>query len=284
MKKTYKILISTLLLFAIVIASVVYIKTHNIAVLEPKGFIGLKEKDLIITASLLMLIVVIPVFFMAGYFVFKFREEKQEHHAPDWEHNTIAECCWWGVPTVIITCLAVITWKSSFELSPFKALESDKKPITIQVIALQWKWLFMYPDTGLCTLNYLKVPVGTPIHFQITSDAPMNSFWIPQLGGQIYAMPGMRSTINLIADEEGVYQGLSSNISGTGFASMNFKLEAVSLSDYENWQQQAKSSSGFSMDDYNLLVKPSIENETRNYRLSERDLFNQVVMKYMQTN
>lgn len=282
MKKSYKWLIALLTILAMIAASVVFIKTHNIPVLEPKGFIGEKEKDLIITASLLMLIVVIPVYIFAFYFSWKYREGSNAKHTPDWEHNTIAEVCWWGVPFIIITCLAVITWKSSFELSPFKDIASDKKAVKIQAIALQYKWLFLYPEEGIATINYIKFPVNTPIKFEITADAPMNSFWIPQLGGQIYAMPAMRSSLNLIASEQGSYRGLSANISGTGFAGMTFEAISTSDDDYSSWISKVKSKTWFSLDDYNRLVKVSENLPQADYALGKKDLFDFILMKYMQ--
>jgi cytochrome o ubiquinol oxidase subunit II len=282
MKKSYKFLIASLLLIAIIAASIVYIKSHNIPVLEPKGFIGVKEKDLIITASLLMLIVVIPVYIFAFYFSWKYKEGSNAKHTPDWEHNTIAEVCWWGVPFVIITCLAVITWKSSFELSPFKEIASDKKAVRIQAIALQYKWLFLYPDEGVATINYIKFPVNTPLKFEITADAPMNSFWIPQLGGQIYAMPAMRSSLNLIASETGSFRGLSANISGTGFAGMMFEAISTTADDYSSWISQARSQSSFSLNDYQNLVKVSENLPKSEYALGKKDLFDFILMKYMQ--
>ena len=228
MKRTFKIAILSLLFLAFVIAGVFFISTHNIAVLEPKGFIGIKERDLIITALLLMLIVVIPVFLFALFFAWKYRESNSKaRHAPDWEHNYIAEYCWWGVPFLLIIILGVITWKSSHELNPFRPIQSDVKPIKIQVVALQWKWLFIYPEQNIATVNYVEFPEKTPINFEITADAPMNSFWIPQLGGQIYAMPAMRSKLHLIANEEGTFRGCSSNISGKGFAGMVFTAKRI---------------------------------------------------------
>ena len=201
MKRGFKIAILVFLALSILAASIVYISNHNIAVLEPKGMIGQKESDLIITASLLMLIVVIPVLIITWAFAWKYRKGNSgSHHAPDWEHNYIAECCWWGVPVVIIIILAVITWKSTHELNPFTPIRNDKKPVVIQVVALQWKWLFIYPEEKIATINFIQFPEKTPIDFEITADAPMNSFWIPQLGGQIYAMPAMRSKLHLIAD------------------------------------------------------------------------------------
>lgn len=282
MKTRYKIIIASLVSLAVIAASIVYIKTHNIPVLEPKGMIGLKEKDLIVTASLLMLIVVIPVFIFAFYFSWKYREGTNAKHTPDWEHNTIAEVCWWGVPFVIIVCLAIITWKSSYELSPFKPIESDKKEIRIQAVALQYKWLFLYPDDGVATINFVKFPVDTPIKFEITADAPMNSFWIPQLGGMIYAMPAMKSTLHLIASSQGVFRGLSSNISGTGFSGMTFEAKVTDEQEYANWLSQAKNSNSFSLEDYKNLVPASENLPQSEYLLSDKDLFDFILMKYMQ--
>ena len=161
-------------------------------------------------------------------------------HAPDWEHNYIAEYCWWGVPIVIIVILAVTTWKSSHDLNPFKPIESEKKPLAIQVVALHWKWLFIYPEQGIATVNFVQFPEKTPINFEITSDAPMNSFWIPQLGGQIYAMPAMRSKLHLIANEIGSFRGVSANISGKGFAGMTFTAKSSSEEDFDAWVQSGK--------------------------------------------
>lgn len=282
MKKSYKLIIASLLTLALLAATVVYIRSHNIPVLEPKGMIGVKEKDLIITASLLMLIVVVPVYVFAFYFSWKFKEGSNEKHSPDWEHNTIAEVCWWGVPFVIIVCLGIITWKSSYELSPFKEIASDKKAVRIQAIALQYKWLFLYPDEGIATINYIKFPLNTPLKFEITADAPMNSFWIPQLGGMIYAMPSMRSSLNLIASEVGTFRGLSSNISGTGFAGMMFEAISTTDEDYNLWLSQAKSSSSFSLENYQNLVQVSQNLPKSEYNLVKRDLFDFILMKYMQ--
>lgn len=284
MKKAFKIAIVVILLLGALAAFTLYISNHDIAVLEPKGIIGEKERDLIITASLLMLIVVIPVFILTWAFAWKYRENNpKSKHEPNWEHNYIAECCWWGVPVVIIVVLAIITWKSSHELNPFKPIDNGVKPMTVQVVALQWKWLFIYPEQNIATINYLQIPEKTPINFEITADAPMNSFWIPQLGGQIYAMPAMRSKLHLIADTVGNYRGCSSNISGSGFAGMYFDVKASSQADFDEWVGQVKKTpQHLSLDVYNALVEPSQFVPVSYYVLTERDLFNQVLMKYMQ--
>src|SRR5689334_2798222 len=145
MKRVYTVTFTVLLVLAALALGALYIASHDIAVLNPSGMIGVKEKDLIITSSLLMLIVVIPVFILMAFFAWRYRASNDKAvHAPDWEHNYIAEYCWWGVPLIIIAILAVITWKSSHELNPFRPLDSPIKPIKIQVVALQWKWLFIY--------------------------------------------------------------------------------------------------------------------------------------------
>jgi cytochrome o ubiquinol oxidase subunit 2 len=283
MKKIFKIILVLLTLIAAIAASVFYIQNSQIPVLKPSGFIAEKEKNLIITASELMLIVAIPVFVMTIFFSWYYREENEKaKHTPDWEHNTLVEYFWWGIPFVIITCLAVITWKSSFELSPFKPLESNKKPLVIQAVALQWKWLFIYPEEGIATINYIRFPVDQPVLFEITADAPMNSFWIPALGGQIYAMPAMRSQLNLIANKKGVFRGLSSNISGTGFSKMTFNAEATSISDYKSWVEKAKDSPLLmNWKTYSSLVKPTETNPVVLYKLEKKNLFDDILMQYM---
>lgn len=277
--------IAFLIVFALAAGTliVLYVGHQNIAVLEPKGSIGAAESDLILTSTLLMLIVVIPVFILAGVFAWKYREgNKEAHHAPDWEHNHIAECCWWGVPCVIVGVLAVLAWRSSHELDPFKPIVNGTEPIEIQVVALDWKWLFIYPQWGIATVNFLQIPEKTPIHFEITADAPMNSFWIPQLGGQIYAMPAMRSQLNLIADTVGRYRGSSANFSGEGFAGMVFTTESTSSTDFLAWVDSVKGSPyRLNVETYGELMKPSQYHPVTYYILEKQDLFDWIIMQYM---
>jgi len=285
MKKGFALaLLGVLALIVAVWVTVWYMQTHSIAVLDSKGAIGEQQSDLIITASQLMLIIVIPVFIMMIFFAWRYRaSNKKAKHAPDWEHNYVAEYCWWGVPLIIIVVLAILTWRSSHRLNPFTPLESDKKALVIQVIALQWKWLFLYPEQGIATLNYVQFPEKTPVAFEITSDAPMNSFWIPQLGGQIYAMPAMRTQLHLIANEPGVFRGASANISGTGFASMHFTAEACSEEKFAEWVSAVRASGQpLGRDEYEALVEPSEKNPVALYVLKQDDLFDAVIMKYME--
>ena len=284
MKKTFKIALLVLLCLAVAALATLYISTHTITVLEPKGMIGEAESDLIITSSLLMLIVVVPVLILTWVFAWKYREgnKKAEHH-PDWEHNHIAECCWWGVPCVIIAILAVLTWKSSHDLNPFKPIKTDVKPIAIQAVALDWKWLFIYPEQGIATVNFIQFPEKTPINFEITADAPMNSFWIPQLGGQIYAMPAMRSKLHLIANEEGTFRGASANISGEGFAGMTFTAQSSSVEAFNLWVESVKQSPNhLSVETYEELVKPTSYHPVEYFILDKPGLFDWIMMKYME--
>ncbi|MDE3048194.1 MAG: COX aromatic rich motif-containing protein, partial [Verrucomicrobiota bacterium] len=196
---------------------------------------------------------------------------------PDLVDNKVAEYFWWGIPAVLTAAICVLTCYKTAELDPYKPIPSEKKTITIQVVALQWKWLFIYPEEQIASVNFLQFPVGAPVRFEITADAPMNSFWIPHLGGQIYAMPGMRTVLHLIADEAGVYRGSSANLSGTGFAGMVFQAKASTEEEFQNWVAQAKASSGL---DYAQLAKPSSYDPVQMYTVAP-GLFDQIVMKYM---
>lgn len=282
MKKTFVVILSLLVVAGLAALLGLYVSTHSVPVLEPKGLISAQERELIITCSLLMLIVVIPVLILTFIFAWRYREGSDKgKHTPDWEHNYIAEMCWWGVPFVIIVILAVITWKTSHELNPFKPIEARKKGIEIQAVALNWKWLFIYPEEGIATINEVQFPEKTPINFEITADAPMNSFWIPQLGGQIYAMPAMRSKLYLMANEEGTFSGRSSNISGKGFSGMVFTAKSRSDEGFREWVEEVKRS-GKELDQttYQALVEPSEYVPVSYYVLTDPDLFDQIITKY----
>lgn len=282
MKKIFKVILLVLIILALVALAGLYISGQNVAVLNPKGMIGLKERRLIVTASELMLIVVIPVFVFAWLFAWRYREGNgKAKHTPDWEHNYIAEYCWWGVPLVIIVILSIITWKSSYELSPFKPIQNGKEPLKIQVVALEWKWLFIYPEQGIATINFVQFPEKTPLQFEITADAPMNSFWIPQLGGQIYAMPAMRTKLHLIADAPGDFRGASANLSGKGFAGMNFIARSSTQEDFDRWVGEGRNSSKrLGMNEYKELVKPSENDPISAYTLTQPNLFDRIIKQY----
>ena len=283
MKASYKLAIFSLSSVAIMLFILLYYLSIGSPILNPKGLIAEKELQIIIIATALMLTVVIPVFVLLFYICWKYRaSNKQATYDPYWDHNILAETIWWGFPFIIIFILSLVTYTSSHELDPFKPIQSDTKPLRIQVVALQWKWLFIYPEEKIATINFFQIPKNTPIKFEITADAPMNSFWLPQLGGQIYAMPAMRSELNLIADESGDYRGSSANISGTGFAGMAFIARASSKEDYDKWVKGVKESQN-SLDgkEYDQLVHPSEYVPVSLYVLKDDDLFDSIIMKYM---
>jgi cytochrome o ubiquinol oxidase subunit 2 len=283
MNKKLKIILFGVLSIGIVVAGMLFMGEGNVAVMDPKGWVALKQRDLIVISTLLMLIVVIPVFILTFGIAWKYRaSNKKAKYTPDWDFNVIAESAWWGIPFIIVIALSVVAWKSSYELDPFKPLESDVKPVKIQVIALQWKWLFIYPEYDIATVNFIQFPEKTPLNFEITADAPMNSFWIPQLGGQIYAMPGMKAKLHLIADEPGSFRGSSANLSGDGFAGMTFVAKASSQAEFEAWIASVKETTNrLTLKEYNKLIRPSENNAVAYYLLQEEDLCDRVVMKYM---
>jgi cytochrome o ubiquinol oxidase subunit 2 len=262
-----------------------FVSTHDIAVLNPEGAVGQKQRDLLIIATLLGLLVIVPVFVMTFGIAWKYRaSNKNAAYQPEWAHSKLFETIWWGVPIAIIIVLGVITWFTSHSLDPYRPLDSDVKPVRVQVVALQWKWLFIYPEEGIATVNYLQIPEKTPINFEITADAPMNAFWIPKLGSQVYAMAGMTTKLHLIANNPGEYQGSSANISGEGFADMNFIVKATSQADYSSWVHSIHGKNEMlTQQTYDSLAKPSVLDDAkpRTYVLHDERLYDRVVMKYM---
>ena len=271
-----------------IIALTVILAGCKSGIIDPQGPIASYELKLLIFSTLLMLIVVIPVIFLTFWFAWRYRSSAtKSKYRPEWSHSTILEIVWWTIPCIIIAILAVITWKTSHELDPYKPLESNKKPLTVQVVALDWKWLFIYPDYKIATVNDLVIPTKRPINFNITSAAPMNSFIIPQLGGQIYAMAGMTTQLHLLADNPGNYRGFSANYTGHGFAHMDFFTHAVSDAKFNSWAYKVSQSSQKHLSwDYfwNHMVKQSVNDPITHYSSVDNDLFDNIVMYYMMPN
>jgi cytochrome o ubiquinol oxidase subunit II len=266
------------------LAAILLLSGCKFALLDPKGDIGVQEKELIITALLLMLVVVIPVILMTVYFAYKYRSSNtQEEYAPEWAHSTKIEVIVWTVPIIIIAILGTITWRSTHALEPSKPLVSDVKPLTIEVVALDWKWLFIYPEQNIATVNYVAFPKDVPITFKVTSDNIMNSFFIPQLGSQIYAMPAMVTRLHLIANHEGDYKGISASFSGEGFSHMKFTATALAdKASFESWVNQVKSEPKALNDfsDYQILAKPSVDMPVTYYSAVPKDLFSSIINQF----
>ncbi|MCU1725873.1 ubiquinol oxidase subunit II [Pseudomonas sp. 7P_10.2_Bac1] len=254
----------------------------NMTLLDPVGQVGIEERNLIITATLLMLLVVVPVILMTLIFAWKYRaSNKNATYAPKWSHSTKIEVVIWTVPILIIIALGVITYKSTHALDPYRPLESDVKPVTIQVVALDWKWVFIYPEQGIATVNKIVFPANTPINFRITSDSVMNSFFIPGLGGQIYAMAGMTTQLHLIANKNAEMDGISANYSGAGFTGMKFKAIATSEADFNAWVDEVKASpKQLDNAEYAALEKPSENNPVELYSSVTPNLFQLIIDKY----
>jgi len=228
-------------------------------VLEPQGPIGAAERLILINATVVMLAVIVPVIVLTLGFAWWFRVgNPRARRLPDWEYSGPVELVVWSIPALVVIFLAGMVWISTHDLDPRKPLASDGRPLDIQVVALDWKWLFIYPEQGVASVNRLAVPAGTPLHFSITSASVMNSFFVPQLGSQIYAMAGMATNLMLQADTPGTYAGLSAQYSGGGFSDMRFEVIALEPAAFEDWVRQTKAA-GNTLDfvAYTRLVRPS---------------------------
>ncbi|EJY54433.1 cytochrome c oxidase subunit II [Alicyclobacillus hesperidum URH17-3-68] len=245
-------------------------------VLDPAGPVGREELHLIVMSAILVGIVIIPVLILLFYIVWRYRDKpgNTAPYTPKWSESKGLEVVWWGIPIVIVGVLGAFTAKTTFALTKPPAESADVTPITIQVTSLDWKWLFQYPGQGIATVNYAEIPTGVPIQFELTSDAPMNSFWVPQLGGQEYTMPGMAMRLWLEADKAGTYYGHGANFTGAGFAHMDFNVIATSDSNFEAWVKQVKASSpALTKAGYAQLKEPSVIG-TKSYSSFPPGLFN----------
>ncbi|WP_315708093.1 cytochrome o ubiquinol oxidase subunit II [Brenneria uluponensis] len=256
----------------------------DMALMNPKGQIGLEQRSLILTALGLMLIVVIPVIVMTITFAWKFRASNEKaKYTPNWSHSNKIEAVVWTVPIIIVVILATITWKTTHSLDPYKPLDSDIKPITVQVVSLDWKWLFIYPELGIASVNELAFPTNVPVSFRITSDSVMNSFFIPRLGGQIYSMAGMQTKLHLIANEPGKYKGISGSYSGKGFSGMKFTAIATPTREaFDQWVDNVRKSSHTlsNMDEFDKLAQPSEYHPVEYFSQVQPDLFRQIIKKF----
>ncbi len=252
------------------------------SILDPKGPIGAAEKSLILTSTYAMLIIVVPVIALILWFGWRYREGAGARYEPDWGHSVKIEIFCWGIPSIIIAFLGYLTWTSTHALDPYRPLDSARKPLVIEAVALNWKWLFIYPEQGIATINEVAFPVGTPVDFRITSDSVMNSFFIPQLGSQIYAMAGMRTQLHLIAGEAGTYPGLSANYSGRGFSDMRFNAVATTDAKFDDWVAAARHSPAtIDAADYPRVAAPEEKAPVQYFSAVEPNLFNEIIAKYM---
>ena len=239
-----------------------------VVVLRPSGDIAWQQRDLIVASTILMLLIVVPVILLTLFFAWHYRQSNTKaHYDPNFHHSTGLELVIWSAPLLIIIALGAMTWITTHTLDPFRKLSrvaesrpvaAGVKPLRVQAVALDWKWLFLYPDYGIATVNELAAPVDVPIDFQITSTTVMNSFFVPALAGQIYAMPAMETQLHAVINQAGDYKGMSANYSGAGFSDMHFHFYGMSAADFAAWVQKARDGGGnLDRDDYLALEKPS---------------------------
>ena len=247
-------------------------------VLHPDGPIGNREDALIVITFAVMLIVVLPVIFLTLFFAWRYRAGGEAPYQPKWARSWTIEASVWGVPFLIVLFLSILNWRSTHLLDPYQALKTPGKSINVEVVALDWKWLFIYPDLHIASVNVLEMPAGIPVNFQITSNGVMNVFFIPRLGTQIYAMAGMQTQLHLLAKNPGTFRGISANFSGPGFSDMRFSVNAVDASQFAAWIQQARSSlAKLNAAAYAALAKPSQNNPVQYYGDVAPNLFSSIV-------
>jgi len=255
---------------------------NNLSDLEPSGPIARSIDDLFWITVALMAIIIIPVFSMTACFIWKYRASNNKvSYAPDWGSPIWIEWLVWLFPALIVLILTIMTWIYTHQLDPYKPQESTAPPLVIQVIALDWKWLFIYPEQNIAVVNELTLPVNRPVIFKITSNTVMNSFFIPRLGGQIYAMAGMETQLHLIADKPGRYFGENIQYSGLGFPYQNFETIATTPQDFDTWVKKARQSSvKLDPNHFNELSKPSVSHPVTYYASVSPDLFKQVIDQF----
>jgi cytochrome o ubiquinol oxidase subunit II len=248
-------------------------------VLDPQGPVASAERLILLNATAIMLVVVVPVIVLTLAFAWWYRaSNKRATYTPDWAYSGHIELVVWSIPAMVVILLSGVMWTSSHLLDPARELKSDAKPIRIEVVALDWKWLFIYPDQRIAAINELVVPAETPIDFMLTSATVMNSFLVPQLGSQIYTMPGMTTYLNLMADRPGDYAGLSAQFSGDGFSDMRFVVHAVPASDFQSWLERTRGAgAALDADAYSQLARAGGNVQPQTYGGVDPMLFEHIV-------
>lgn len=256
--------------------------------MKPHGDIAQQQANLIVTSTLLMLLIIVPVIALTLIFAFRYRQSNPDAtYAPDWDHSTRLELVIWGAPLLIIIALGAITWISTHKLDPFRPLDrisedkplaADVKPLEVYAVSMDWKWLFIYPEQGIATVNELAAPVDRPIHFRFTSTSVMNTFYVPALAGMIYTMPGMQTQLHAVINKPGVYDGLSAQYSGAGFSDMRFKFHGLSDAEFARWVDGNKAGGqALTREGYLKLEQPSTKEPIQRFASVEPGLWGAIV-------
>jgi cytochrome o ubiquinol oxidase subunit II len=256
----------------------------EMVVLHPSGYIASQQAQLLVISTLLMLVIIVPVIVLTLVFAWRYRaSNKDAPYTPDWDHSIQLELLIWSAPLLIIIALGALTWIGTHTLDPYRPLDvrqapHDRPALEVQVVALDWKWLFIYPEQNIAVVNELAAPLDVPIRFKITSSSVMNSFFVPALAGQIYAMPNMETRLHAVINRPGEFEGFSANYSGAGFNGMRFRFFGMSDADFTSWVEKAKTSGKeLSRAEYIGLERPSEREPVRRYEAVAPDLFNAIV-------
>ena len=252
------------------------------AVLDPKGPIALAERDLLRDAFYVMMLVIVPVIVLTVFFAWRYRASNTRAvYTPKWAESAKLDAVFWLIPALIVIAVGVLLWRSTHKLDPYREIASSTPPLDVQVVAQDWKWLFIYPEQGIATVNQLAIPNGRPVSLRITSDTVMNSFYVPQLAGQIYAMAGMQTRLQLLADQPGKFVGRNSMYSGGGFSDQHFEVVSLAPADFDAWVAKAKQAPGkLDAAAYTALAAKSRSNSIAYYSAVEPKLFDSIIMKY----
>ena len=248
-------------------------------VLDPQGWVAIEERNLLLISTAIMLIVIVPVLVLAVYFPWKYRADRDDtsDYDPNFSHSTKLELAVWGVPIGIVIALGAYTWIYTHRLDPYRPLDVAGKPVEVEAVSLDWKWLFIYPQYGIASVNELAIPAGRPVAMRLTSSSMMNTFSVPALAGMVYSMAAMETKLHFIADRPGTYPGRSAHFSGPGFADMTFDARAMSDGDFDAWVAKAKAGGGeLSRKAYLHLEKPSMAVPVRTYGTVAAGLFDRI--------
>jgi cytochrome o ubiquinol oxidase subunit 2 len=273
-----------------VLASAALLAGCNTVLMKPSGDVAAQQGHLIVVSTVLMLLIIVPVIVLTFFFAWRYRHSNANaaaHYQPDWDHSLQLELVIWAAPLLIIIALGALAWISTHTLDPYRPIgrldarrpfAANVKPLVVDVVALDWKWLFIYPEQGIATVNELAAPVDVPIEFRITAESVMNSFFIPALAGQIYAMPGMETQLHAVINRAGSFRGFSANYSGAGFSGMHFLFHGMSAADFDAWVAGARATGGaLDRAAYRTLAAPSADEPVHRYATVESGLYDAIV-------
>lgn len=260
----------------------------HLVLLHPAGDVARQQRDLMVASVVLMLLIIIPVLVITGVIAWRYRaSNKSAEYDPEWDHSAQLELVVWAAPLLIIIALGAMSWIGTHQLDPYRPLDriadgrsiaTDARPLEVEVVSLDWKWLFIYPQYGIATVNELAAPVDVPIHFKLTSTTTMNSFFVPSLAGQVYTMPGMQTVLHAVINKTGDFDGFSANYSGHGFTDMRFHFLGMTPAQFTQWVARVRASgASLDRDAYDRLELPSRAEPVHRYAHVGSDLYQRIL-------